>query len=237
MDENARRFVLVHIRGMHPPWDVNKEAASMLQPSDYGGPLDARRGGITLGRIRRQTSKTVRRLTDEDWVRLDSLMTAAFVDQSQALDQMISLLKRRNVWEQTLFVFLGDVGSGEPPNIPFDPVGGLREDQLVVPLLVKFPNNALAGRSVDNAATTADITRTVYWSLGLDIPEGLAAADLRELALGWGPIQARPLTATIGNRYASRLANWLLLGEIGKEPSLCEISRRSCLYFKPFSGP
>ena len=223
MDDEAPHFLLVHIRGMHPPWDLTKEAASALVPAEYGGPLDARRGGITLGRIRRQTSKTLRRLTDEDWIRLDSLTTTAFGDQTRALEQLISLLKRRNAWQNTLFIFLGDVGAGEPPNVPFDPVGNLREDQLVAPLLIKFPNSALAGRSVEAAVTTADITRTVYSSFGLDIPDGLVAADLHQVALGRGAVLARPLIATIGNRYASRLANWLLFGEVGREPSLCEL--------------
>ncbi len=223
VDDETRRFLLVHIRGMHPPWDLTKEAVSALVPAEYGGPLDARRGGITLGRIRRQTSRTLRRLTDEDWIRLDSLTTTAFGDQTQALEQMIGLLKRRNAWQNTLFIFLGDVGAGEPPNVPFDPVGSLREDQLVTPLLIKFPNNALAGRSVEAPVTTADITRTVYSSFGLDIPDGLVAADLHQVVLGRGAVLARPLIATIGNRYASRLANWLLFGEVGREPSLCEL--------------
>ena len=222
-DDDAKRFVLVHVRGMHPPWDLTKEEVATLQPTEYGGPLEARRGGITLGRIRRQSLKTLRRLTDEDWVRLDSLTTSGFVAQAQALDQMISLLKRRNVWQNTLFIFAGDVGAGDPPNVPFDPVGSLREDQLIVPLLVKFPGNSWSGRSVDAPVTTTDITRTVYDALGLDLPDGIVAADLAQIAAGRGPVSARPQVATLGNRYASRLSNWLLFGEIGKEPSLCEL--------------
>lgn len=223
LEDDTKRFVLVHVRGMHPPWDLTKEEVGSLQPSEYGGPLDARRGGITLGRIRRQTLKTLRRLTDEDWIRLDSLTTSAFFDQAQALDQMISLLKRHNTWQDCLFIFVGDVASGEPPNVPFDPVGSLREDQLIVPLLVKFPSNAWAGHSVESPVITADIARTVYDTLGLDIPDGISAANLGQIAANRGPVSARPLVATLGNRYASRLANWLLFGEIGKEPSLCEL--------------
>jgi arylsulfatase A-like enzyme len=222
-DDDTKRFVLVHVRGMHPPWDLTKEEVAALQPAEYGGPLDARRGGITLGRIRRQTLKTQRRLSDEDWLRLDSLTTSAFADQTQALDALINLLKRQNVWQSSLFIFLGDVASGEPPNVPFDPMGNLREDQLIVPLLVKFPGNIQAGRSVDTAVTTADVSRTVYDAFGLDLPVGINAADLAHIAAGRGPLAARPLLATLGNRYASRLANWLLFGEIGKEPSLCEL--------------
>ena len=222
-EDDAKRFVLVHVRGMHPPWDLTKDEVGSLQPSEYGGPLDARRGGITLGRIRRQARKTFRRLTDEDWIRLESLAKSAFIDQVQALDQMMSLLKRHNVWQSTLFIFAGDVASGDPPSLPFDPVGSLREDQLILPLLVKFPEEAWAGRSVEAPVTTADIARTVYDAFGLDLPDGISATDLGQIAAGRGPVSARHLVATLGNRYASRLANWLLFGEIGKEPSLCEL--------------
>lgn len=223
LEDNAKRFVVVHVRGMHPPWDLTKEVVSALQPSEYGGPLDARRGGITLGRIRRQSQKTLRRLTDEDWKRLESLMSNGFVDQTQALDQMIHLLKRRNLWSQTLFVFAGDVGAGEPPNVPFDPIGNLREDQLIVPLLVKFPGGLGAGRSVETPVSTADITRTVYEALNLDLPASESTLDLSQIAANRGPVAVVPLIATLGNRYASRLSNWLLFGEVGKEPSLCEL--------------
>jgi hypothetical protein len=223
LEDDTRRFILVHIRGMHPPWDLTKEEVVSLRPPEYGGPLDARRGGITLGRIRRQTLKTLRRLSDQDWVRLDSLTTSAFFDQAQALDQLMSLLKRHNVWQNTLFIFMGDVAAGVPPNVPFDPVGNLREDQLIVPLLVKFPGNAWYGRSIDTPVTTADISRTVFDAFALDLPDGINAFDLSQVAAGRGPVSARPQLATLGNRYAARLANWLLLGEIGREPSLCEL--------------
>jgi len=222
-EDETKRFVLVHTRGMHPPWDLTKEVVATLQPAEYGGSLEARRGGITLNRIRKQSQKTLRRLNDEDWVRLDSLTTSAFLDQTQALDQMIRLLKRRNIWQHTLFVFMGDVGSGEPPNVPFDPIGSLREDQLIVPLLIKFPEGAPEGRSIDAPVSTADITRTLYAALSLDPPEGINASDLRQIASGRGPAVTRPLVATLANRYASRLSNWLIFGEIGKEPSLCEL--------------
>ncbi len=63
----------------------------------------------------------------------------------------------------------------------------------------------------------------MYDALGLDVPDGITAADLGQIAISRGPVSARPQVATLGNRYASRLSNWLLFGEVGKEPSLCEL--------------
>jgi hypothetical protein len=221
--DNTRRFVLVHMRGMHPPWDVTKEEVAGLQPAEYGGPIDARRGGITLARIRQQTHKSQRRLSDDDWVRLESLTSAAFASQIQVLDQLFNVLKRHNIWQSSLVIFMGDVGAGEPPNVPFEPRGSLRGDQLTVPLLIKFPGNEFAGRSIERPVTTVDVSKTIFSALGLDAPEGLSADDLDQVAGGRGPLAERPLVATLRNNYAARLANWLLFGELGKEPSLCEL--------------
>jgi hypothetical protein len=223
LDDNAKRFLLVHVRGMHPPWDLTKDEVAALQPTEYGGAIDARRGGIALARIRRQTHKTQRRLSDEDWIRLESLTTSAFGEQAQVFDQLMNVLKRHNLWQSSLVIFMGDVGAGEPPNVPFEPQGNLRGDQLIVPLLVKFPGNACAGLSVERPVTTVDISKTVFAAFGLDPPDGVAGDDLGQIAAGRAPLMARPLVATLGNRYASRLANWLMFGEVGKEPSLCEL--------------
>lgn len=221
--DKTRRFVLVHIRGMHPPWDLTKEEVAGLQPAEYGGPIDPRRGGITLARIRQQTRKAQRRLSDDDWVRLESLANAAFTSQVQALDQLFNVLKRNNLWQSSLVVFMGDVSAGEPPNVPFEPRGSLRGDQLTVPLVVKFPGNEFAGHSIERPVTTVDITKTIFSALGLDAPDGITADDLEQVAGGRGPLAQRALVSTLGNSYASRLSNWLLFGELGKDPSLCEL--------------
>ena len=54
----ARRFVLVHSRGVHPPWDVPKEDAALMKPEEYDGAIDVRRGGIALGNLRGAADRT-----------------------------------------------------------------------------------------------------------------------------------------------------------------------------------
>lgn len=216
------RFVLIHARGAHPPWDISKDQVALLEPADYGGSLDARRGGITIGRIRRQTAKVQRRLSDEDLLRVRGLMSAAFARQVSALGQLIETLKRKHAWEETLFVFAGDTSNGDPSTIPFDPVGSLREEQLSVPLLVKFPQNLSAGESYADIVTTTDLTRTVLDSIGLkpsDVMEGVSLYDA--IADAKSP-QSRTQVATLGRRFVSRTGVWLMFGEQGNIPKLCQ---------------
>jgi arylsulfatase A-like enzyme len=218
----STRFVFVHARGAHPPWDLTKQETAQLEPQDYGGALDARRAGITLGRIRRQTAKVQRRLNDEDHVRLRAFMGAAFARQVNALGQLLDLLKRRNAWDDTLLIFAGDVTNADASTIPFDPMGTLREDQLAVPLLVKFPKQLLAGTSFGGVVSTADLTQTILNSIGLMASEPIEGVSLIESLFGHESPQSRTLVATLGRRYSSRTGVLLLSGELGHAPRLCQ---------------
>jgi arylsulfatase A-like enzyme len=220
-NDGTTRFVLVHARGAHPPWDLNKQQTAQLEPPDYGGSLDARRAGITLGRIRRQTTKLQRRLNDEDHLRLRALMGAAFSREVAAVGQLIDTLKRRNAWDDTLFVFTGDTSNGETSTIPFDPVGSLREDQLSVPLLVKFPRRLHGGESFAGIVTTADLTRTILEAVGLRVGEPVEGLSLLDAISGNESPQSRTVVSTLGQRYVSRTGVWLLSGELGRTPKLC----------------
>jgi hypothetical protein len=224
LDENRNltRFVVVHARGTHPPWDLTKEQTAQLAPPDYGGTIDSRRGGVTLGKIRRQTAKVQRRLNDEDTQRLNAFMKSAWEKQSGALGNLIALLKRREAWDDTLFIFAGDVANSDLPAIPFDPIGQLREDQLTVPLIVKFPGRRFAGTTFDKPVTTVDITRTILDSIEPMLPEPIEGVSLLDAVAGREPILTRTLVATLGQRYVSRTGVWLLSGELGRAPKLCQ---------------
>jgi arylsulfatase A-like enzyme len=224
LDQNpsAPRLLLVHLRGAHPPWDITREQAAQLPPADYAGALEARRGGIILGKIRRQTAKVQRRLNDDDTERLAALMKAALVKQNGAIAALIATLKRRDAWDDTLFIVAGDVANAEPPSFPFEPTGSLREDQLTVPLLVKFPGRAHAGETFGRPVTTVDLTHTILDALQLNIPETVEGHSLMDALSGNEPLLTRTLISTLGQRYVARTGVWLLSGEFSGVPRLCQ---------------
>jgi hypothetical protein len=218
----TRRFLVIQTRGGHPPWDLSREEAAALPPEEYGGVLEARRGGIILSQLRTRAPSTRSRLRQEDWTRLQAMQSFTLRRQDQAIARLMDLLQERGQWDRTLFVFVADVPMGAPPSIPFG-VAPLSEDRLLAPLLVKFPAGFQAGRQVSASCTTEDITRTMADALGLvdhQQIEGqslLNAADDRELPAG------RPLVAMMGNQFATRWGPWLLLGEFGSVPRLCQV--------------
>lgn len=219
----ARTLLVVHARGGHPPWDLSRDEVNALEPVEYGGVLDARRGGIVLGRIRGRRLRAHRRISADDWTRLRALQHAALLKQDAALGELIATLKHRGVWDQTLFIFCGDVASGDPPRLPFDPLGELREDRLLVPLVVKFPGPTLRVRESMAPATSVDVARTILGALRLQPPPTSEGEDLYRLALGHEPPAGRAQLATLGPHFAVRMGTWLLQGQFGRVPTLCRL--------------
>lgn len=219
---DARRFVLVHARGVHPPWDVPKEEAALLKPEEYDGVVDPRRGGIALGNLRAYT-KSTRRLTTDDWTRLRALELAALKRQDAAFAQLAKTLQQLGLWENALVMLVGDVAAGEPPAIPYHPAGPLDEARLNVPLLVKFPRRALMGKEVSVPVTAVDIARTVLTAFGLESSDIVEGEDLFSLAAGRLSLAGRPLWATLGPSFATAIGPWRLSGQLGATPHLCEL--------------
>lgn len=221
--KTERRLVVVHARGAHPPWDLPREDVAQLPPEEYGGAIDARRGGIVLGNVRARRRVVNRRLTAEEWVRLRALEEAALVRQNEALQRMFEMLRREDAWDDTLIVYLGDVAVGDPPRVPYEPLPPLTEDHLLVPLLVKFPQGVAAGTRAGASATTVDVTCTLLRALRLEVPEQLEGVDLFALASGEEPVGGRALVATRATHYSTRVGSWLLAGRSGRVPSLCQL--------------
>jgi hypothetical protein len=213
-------LVVVALRGGHPPWDLTREEAAQLKPQEYAGILDTRRGGIVLGALRDRHRKNARRIGDDDWMRLRALHDAAVAKQDAALGKLIAMLKAKGAWKDTLLVVTSDVGLGNGPEIPFAPAAPLTEDHLLLPLLVRFPGDALAGREVTLPTTAADVAYTVLQALGLDTSRQVGS-DLFARGSGTASLHGDLDLATSLDGYSARLGSWLLRGSFGKIPRLC----------------
>jgi hypothetical protein len=222
-DTELRRLLVVHLRGGHPPWDLTREEVAQLEPHDYTGLLEARRGGIILQHQRAQPRPAQRRLSALDWTRLQALQLAALAKQDEALGTLLDLLERSKIWDQTLFLFTGDVGPGDPPEAPFGDGQPLSEDRLVTPLWIKLPGSRQAGAVLSGPVTSVDVSATIAAALGLPAKEGLEGRDLARVASGEGPAAGLPLLAVLGSEYALRWGPWLLRGTSPQTPHLCNL--------------
>src|SRR5439155_12650615 len=173
---DARALVVVHARGGHPPWDVTINESAKLPPSEYSGPMEARRAGELLARARARHSRF--RLSENDRTRMWAIYDAALAGQDRALGQFVDALKKASLWDETLFVVTGDVSTGADNRAPFGDGEDLAEALLHVPLWIHFPGGALSGKRVAAPTVATDISRTVLGALHLPTPDGFEGLDL-----------------------------------------------------------
>jgi hypothetical protein len=217
----SKLLLVVHGRGGHPPWDITRDEVAQLPPEEYSGPVEPRAGAIVLSSLRGLKGAD-QRLSGDDWRRLHALEEAALRKEDVALRRVLDGLEQDGLYDSAMIVFMGDVATGDAPAIPFGAAPPLREDNLLAPLIVKFPKNVLGGTAVGAMATTTDVTATIVHALGLD-DAGLEGVDLLRLAKGGLPLDGHAVVATLGTRYSTRWGPWLLSGEFGRRPSLCSV--------------
>lgn len=218
LDHPGPVLSVIHLRGGHPPFDVAPEATTELAPKEYGGELTPRRAAIQLSEIRARRLSQHRQMPSEDWKRLFALQKAALVKQNAELSSLVAWLRKREAYDDTLLIVMGDVGAGEPPTIPFSTGAPLTEEALAVPLIIKFPQGHRAGERVEGWFAPQDVARTVSSLLELDKEFG----EL-DLSRNTATVSAlsRPHMAHRGTRYSMLFDSFLLIGEDQKPPLLC----------------
>jgi Sulfatase len=219
--EAAPRLLVVHASAGHPPWDVTLDETKFMEPKDYVGLIDARRGAASLGDVRTGRVKQ-KALSTQDWVRLTALQQLSLQKLDQSLGALIGSLEKLGQWNDTLFVFMGDVAMGDPPVTPLAPLGSLEEPRLTPPLFIKFPS--LHGGNRVSAPIGPDaVARTLSEALGIPWSGPEATPVLAATASGTAQPIATGLLALQNTRFAYSLGAWLLAGHFGDTPSLCDI--------------
>lgn len=218
----TRLLGVAHARGVHPPYDISPAELTQLEPKDYSGPMDPRRAGQVLERMR--TKKGAAKLTDADRQRLAAMTDVALAQSDRALSNLIDALRKAALWDDTLLFVTSDVAAEtDPTATPFAETQDVTEEALHVPLYVHFPGGLLAGERIDAPTTTVDLFRTTLAALGIDVPDEGGAEDLIALASrGTAPI-SRPLEATLPGRYATRWADLRLVGRDREPPSIFDL--------------
>lgn len=232
---SARLLAFIHAQGGHPPWEVSPKELAALKPADYSGPIDPRRAGQTLARVRTSRRRAAA-LSADDRDRIRDLSSISLGAQDRALGGLIAALKTAGLWDETLLIVTGDVSSGRSDAALYGDGLELAEPLLTLPLYVHFPGDLHAGRHIDEPTEIIDIPRTALAALGLSIsmPQNAGAAsvasrgplgkDLAAVASGLAGLERDPQVATLGDRYSARWGDLVLTGSLGAPPFLCDLA-------------
>lgn len=216
-------LAVVHTRGIHAPFDIQQADLAHMPPEQYAGPLDPRRAGQVLERLRHKKKLDRVRWAEADATRLSAMIEAATVQTDRSLSNLIDALRKAGLWDDTLLVVTSDVAAAADPSVvPFGEQLDLTEEALRVPLFVRFPGGAHAGVRVRAPSTAVDIAKTALASMGLEVAATAGARDLHELASGGVTAVERPIVSTQVERYVVRWGPYRMAGKDGSPPTLCD---------------
>jgi arylsulfatase A-like enzyme len=222
-EHRSERFlVVVHARGGHPPWEVTAEELKSLEPQNYTGGLDAKHAGELLFHARAAPGSL--RFGDADRARAWSLYDLAIVAHDAAIGRLRAALKAAGRDLDTTIIVTADVGVNEAAHIPFAEALSLDEEALWTPLIIQLPRGQYAGMRVSTPTSGQDVARTVLGVLGLAPPVDFGGVDLIDLAAGRASPFARPLMATLGDRFELRWGGFAETGQHDREMRLCDLA-------------
>lgn len=221
-EKEGPRLLFVHLSAAHPPWDVTQDEAKILPPEEYTGIIEPRKAAASLRDVRHRDRASRRLLGPNDWVRVEALQKVALRKVDTALGSLVRKLEDAGIWDQTLFVFLGDVGMGERTGVPFDPHGSLDEARLMVPLIVKFPSALNLRGAERHLVGTSSVGQLLATSLGVESELGVAEVTRRTLGGGQELVEA-PLVAREGQKFAIYLGRYRVLGSLDGAVRLCDV--------------
>jgi hypothetical protein len=216
-----RLLAVVHARGGHPPWDVTPKELATAAPPDYTGMIEPRRSAQILARMRK-IRRAANVVADADRRRIRALEQIGLAGQDRAIGALITALKATNLWDSTLFIVTGDVGSGATEL--FADGMDLQEPVLSLPLYVHFPGGLYAGRRVSEPTEIIDIARSSLSALGLSFAKQSFGRELSRIAGGYEESSGGPQIATLENRYSARWGHLVLSGRYPAAPALCDLS-------------
>jgi hypothetical protein len=217
---DARLLAVVHARGAHPPWDVTAKELSAAAPPDYTGLIEPRRAAQTIAKMRR--SKRANVVSEADRQRIRALAAVGLAGQDRALGALVNALRSANLWDGTLLLVTGDVGSGTADL--FADGLDLKEPVLTLPLYAHFPGGVAAGRRVGEPTEIVDLARTSLAALGLSPDKQPFGRDLARVVLDLDIASRGPQVATLGNRYSARWGDLVLSGKYPAAPALCDLA-------------
>jgi len=152
---------------------------------DPHGPLDVyddppitrtlERGGDNLDRI--PDYQRIGRISDAEFFAGRYATAVEYADAQ--VGRVFDVLHNTGRWDDALIVLTADHGeSFDERELWFDHGTTAYEEQLHVPLIIRYPRGEGGGRSIDALVMLEDVFPTVLDALGLGVPDGLDGVSL-----------------------------------------------------------
>ncbi|MCZ6726760.1 MAG: sulfatase [Acidobacteria bacterium] len=181
-------FLFLHSYQVHHPYDPEPEVLDLFE-TDYDGPLS---DTISVEAIRR-INQADKKLPAADVQHIVNTYDAEIREVDSAFGRLLDSLRERDLYDPIMLVFTSDHGEelGEHGFVGWHS-HTLFEELLRVPLMIRFPAGAEAGRRVERLVRSIDIAPTVLRAIGSRAPEEFSGIDLAAL---WSSRQVPPMVS------------------------------------------
>jgi arylsulfatase A-like enzyme/Flp pilus assembly protein TadD len=114
----------------------------------------------------------------------DNLYDGEIAYADSALGNFLDFLKEKGLYQRAIIVVVGDHGEGLGDHNELTHGIFLYDSTTHVPLIIKLPAGAAAGKTIDSQVRTTDILPTVLQILNIPIPPSLDGTSLQPLFTG-----------------------------------------------------
>jgi arylsulfatase A-like enzyme len=220
-------FVFLNYMDAHGPY---------LPPSPFRERFSAGEGNPIAMQdfptVVREVNEGKRVLNEEEKRYLESQYDGGIAFMDAAIGELLTRLRELGLYDNTLVMITADHGEafGEHSRMEHA-IGSVYQDQLHVPLLVKYPGQRAGNRS-DALVSQVDFLPTVLDLAGITPPAGLQGQDLRSMrsdsdaifaqAMAPGPHRAN--TPSHGMRRAIFSGRWKLIVWTDGDPELYDVA-------------
>ena len=214
---DAPFFIFLHTFEVHAPYLHTDYLDSVVPPEIVAklrgdiedlaglGPTDAGREDSLLKSYKASTPAVISALYDGGILSMD-----------RALGSIVERLKARGLYDNTLIVVTsdhgeqlgekaGEGGAHQRDGRYFNTHGNtLNEENVHIPLIVKLPRSASAGRRVAQVTSAIDVMPTILEVARIDIPAAVQGESLRPLWEKDGAPSRAAVSESLASRYEAK---------------------------------
>ena len=180
-------FCCVSMPGPHPPYVVPESYATLYDPAQISVWPNTHDELVDKPAVHRLYSENVTSgatLSDDEWRTCIARYYSFIALIDDGLGRMLDLLNELGVADNTLIVFCSDHGDLIGAHRLWDKGPFMYEEQIHVPLVVRWPGVTPGGQACDAMVSWFDLMPTLAEAAGLNLPRPVDARSLVPLLRG-----------------------------------------------------
>ncbi|MCK4765935.1 MAG: sulfatase [Candidatus Aminicenantes bacterium] len=154
-EKSGSAFFFLHTYQVHNIYTPEKELAREYYNSDFNifefSPLDFIESGKDL----------FKKASPKEKEEIEKIYDAGVYTFDFRFGEFISFLKKEGIYKNSTIIFLSDHGEEFMDHGAWEHSHGLYDEQIKIPLIVKFPGHRHAGKKIDALTSIVDIMPTL----------------------------------------------------------------------------